>query len=105
MSRKKGYVGQRKRDGRWFARITIAGKDHIKFGHDKQDAEWLLRCMQLGLDTPRSDVSQAVRGKVATVTVAELLRRFSEVKVTEPVYRGDRKIAGLRSHRTVALRI
>jgi hypothetical protein len=42
---------------------------------------------------------------VATVTVAELLRRFSEVKVTEPVYRGDRKIAGLRSHRTVALRI
>jgi hypothetical protein len=63
MSRKKGYVGQRKRDGRWFARITIAGKDHIKFGHDKQDAEWLLRCMQLGLDTPRSDVSQAVHAR------------------------------------------
>jgi|RhiMethySRZTD1v2_1073278.scaffolds.fasta_scaffold1436188_1 hypothetical protein len=48
ITRDSGYVGQRKRDGKWFARLTwteeTTGKriDRTKLGRDKAHAERLL---------------------------------------------------------------
>jgi hypothetical protein len=51
ITRDSGYVGQRKRDGKWFARLTwtdeTTGKriDRTKFGRDKAHAERLLSAL------------------------------------------------------------
>lgn len=41
-----GIVFQRKRDGRWIARLTIAGKRHERCGHTQREAELLLEAMR-----------------------------------------------------------
>jgi integrase len=111
-----GYVGQRKRDGKWFARLTwtdeTTGKriDRTKFGRDRAHAERLLTALIAesngeALESPLSAFSEAGQGTASTLTFRQLAQAYSDHKVTAPVYRNGRKISGMRSERTVRIRI
>jgi hypothetical protein len=91
------YVAQRKRDGKWFARVKgkdANGKpfDKTKFGYDKAYAEWLLQALKLGIDAERDD------GDWAVISFSRVLDDYIALRVTDAAYRGDKKISGLRSH-------
>ena len=59
--RSKGYVGQRKRDGKWFARVQFGGKDRTKFADSEESAHRLLAEM-LAESPPQAIISLPVNG-------------------------------------------
>ncbi len=95
ITRDSGYVGQRKRDGKWFARLTwtdeTTGKriDRTKFGRDKAHAERLLSQLIAesngeALESPLSAFSEPGQG-APTLTFRQLAQAYSDHKVTAPV--------------------
>jgi integrase len=85
--------------------MTVDGKDITRFGIDKEHAEWLLQCLRLGVDPSQRTPDRGTSAPPRSLTFSEVINRFSKSKVTKPVYRGDKKVSGLRSHRTVKLRL
>src|SRR5689334_4747837 len=115
MSRKVGYVGQRKTDGRWFARVMKDGKQTIKYGKSKEHAEWILKCLQtdpslllqpspFDQGSPTSKDSKQENTNPAGPPFSKVLAEFIALRITKPVYRNDKKISGVRSRRTLLIR-
>jgi integrase len=116
MAQQQGYVGQRKRDGRWFARLTwkdeTTGKriDRTKFGRDKAHAERLLQQLIAeasgqAIESPLAAFTDQGQGTASPLTFRQLAAAYSEHKVTPAVYRNGRKVSGMRSEQTVRIRI
>src|SRR6266511_3164130 len=111
----RGYVGFRKSDGKWFARIqgtTPDGKriDRTRFGRDEAHANELLAQLiaeTAGTTGPTTnDPSPAnTTAGTTTTTFKAVADAYSAHKVHPATYRNDRKVSGLRSVRTVKLRI
>jgi integrase len=94
----------------WVARLSWRDPETKKlvskrrFGRDKAHAERLLEDL---IRERRGDVGQPSVTVIepAIATFRQIARAYEDHKVTAPKYRGDRKVSGMRSERTVRLRI
>lgn len=110
-SKGEGNIFYREDRNTWVARLSWrdpeTGKlvSRKRFGKDKAHAERLLEDLirehkGADLDQPSVTVSEP-----ASTTFRQLARAYEDHKVTAPKCRGDRKVSGMRSERTVRLRI
>jgi hypothetical protein len=103
----EGYVFQR--GNKWVARVTFTDattgkrREQWKTGRDEQHARELLAGMLASLETTKATTANpsANTGPL----FKDLAAQYSAHKVKDAQYRGDRKVAGMRSVRTVRLRI
>lgn len=105
-------VFQRKRDGKWFARVVFTdpttGKkvDRIRAGRDEHHARTVLAQLIAEATGQAPEFPTAAPEDSGQVTTfRQLAAAYSQHKVRPAQYRNDRKIAGLRSERTVKFRI
>jgi integrase len=112
MPRQKGYVGQRKRRGtlKWFARVQGDGQDKTRFADSEDEAKRLLAELLAesppqAITTTTSDAPPLVYTEGAPLLFSALIDEFSRVRVQPAQYRNDRKVAGMRSARTVRIRL
>jgi integrase len=113
MARKKGEGNISYREDRnvWVARLSWRDPETKKlvskrrFGKDRAHAERLLE--ELIREHRGADVDQpaVTVTEPSLTTFRQLARAYEDHKVTAPKYRGDRKVSGMRSERTVRLRI
>jgi integrase len=111
-----GYVRQRDRDKRWYCRVSYTdpstGKRMFitKFGTSEAHARTLLpqliaeasaKAQGKAPEPPPLDYSSAP----GAIPFRKLADEYERHKVKEPEYRNGRKVAGMRSHRTVKIRI
>ncbi len=105
-NRGKGYLYRDKRNGKWIARITFTDRtgkrrSHKESAPTKPEARELLKAMGKKFENPK----QIEKIDTDKVTFKKLSEKYIEDKVKGPEYRNDKKISGLRSARTVKIRI
>jgi integrase len=105
MSNRTGYVFKDRNSGKWYARVTITvstGKRrNIKrTAETKGEAGKLLKQILATLEDKGVEAIETDR-----LTFLDLAEKYKAFKVKPAEYRADRKIAGLRSARTVAIRV
>jgi integrase len=110
MQKQIGYVGQRKSDGKWYARVQVNGLDKTKWAKTEDEARTLLdkliaECTAQGITAPPLPVNGSAHSEASPITFKTVADQYSAHKVKPAQYRNDRKIAGLRSERTARLRI
>lgn len=112
MKKTEGYVGKRARDNRWFARVTWTdenGKriDRRRFGRNEHHAKALLAQMMysLGLESSTTNVSTPAHTLNPAMPFKALADAYIAHKVTPAQYRNGKKVSGMRSIRTVLIRI
>ncbi len=87
----------RKRDGKWYARISYKGSDGKRYyierlAKNKTHAGELLGILKAELDV-RAGLTQT------KMTVGELCEFYRTHYVSAPIYQKDRKVSGLRGHK------
>jgi integrase len=102
----KGYVYKDKRNSKWVARISFTDRTgrrrSIKqSASTKPEARELLKAMSKALD----DSKKIEKIDIDKIIFKQLADHYIADKVKAPEYRNDKKISGLRSHRTVKIRI
>jgi integrase len=105
MSNRTGYVFKDRANGKWYARVTITvsnGKRrNIKrTAETKGEAGKLLKQILATLEEKGVEAIETDR-----LTFQDLAEKYSEFKVKPAEFRGDIQIGGLRSARTVAIRV
>jgi integrase len=105
MGNRTGYVFKDRANGKWYARVTITvsnGKRrNIKrTAETKGEARNLLNKLLAALEDKGVETIEQDK-----LTFRDLAEKYSEFKVKPAEYRGDIKVAGLRSVRTVAIRV
>jgi len=109
MQKQIGYVGQRKSDGKWYARVQVNGLDKTKWAKTEDEARVLLEQLRAECDVIAITAPPAVPNgsahEASAIKFKTVADRYSAHKVRPAQYRNDRKIAGLRSERTAKLRI
>jgi integrase len=113
MARKKGEGNISYREDRnvWVARLSWRDPETKKlvskrrFGKDKAHAERLLEELIQEHRGEVSDSPSVVTTEPSLTTFRQLARQYEDHKVTAPKYRGERKVSGMHSERTVRLRI
>jgi integrase len=108
MKSDRGYVSKDKRSGKWFARITVTdsrGKrvNIRRTAESKGEASKLLKTLTTKIEKGTEEGLEMI--KQEKITFQELAESYRKFKVKPAEYRGDRKIAGLRSLRTTEIRI
>ena len=110
MQKQIGYVGQRKSDGKWYARVQVNGLDKTKWAKTESEALELLEklraeCLNSAIISPPVASNGSPHSEASAITFKAVADQYSAHKVRPAQYRNDRKIAGLRSERTARLRI
>jgi integrase len=105
MANNTGYVFKDRATGKWYARVTVTDtngkrRNIKKTAETKGEASNLLKKISANLEARGVESIEIDR-----LTFKDLAEKYSEFKVKPAEYRGERKIAGLRSARTVASRI
>jgi hypothetical protein len=105
MTKRTGYVYEHKVSGNWTARVTLVDsrgrKRNIRrVAGSKTAAKALVREIIGNLEEKGEESIQTER-----LLFSEAVKAYRELKVKPAEYRGDRKIAGLRSSRTVSYRV
>jgi integrase len=101
----KGYVFKDRTTGKWYARLTITDtrgkrRNIKKTAGTKGEARALLAQLVNDLEERGTEAIEIDR-----LTFADLASAYSDFKVKPAEYRGDQKISGLRSVRTVRYRV
>jgi integrase len=109
MSEQIGYVGQRKSDGKWFARIHTGNFDRTKWAKSETEALELLDKLRSEYRSQAITASPAVTISTGNGQGAPLFReiaaQYSEHKIKPAKYRNDRKVSGLRDDYNVRRRL
>jgi integrase len=108
----RGYVQKDKATGKWFARITVTDSQGRRVNirrvaGSKGEASNILKNLVRSLENAKESASgEFLDGiKRDKITFVQLANAYKSFKVKPAEYRNDRKIAGLRSERTVSIRI
>jgi integrase len=110
MQRNKGSVFQRKRDGKWIARVQIAGQDRVKIGKSEEHARELLALLLAearsaeAITAPPAVPISTGNGQGAAL-FRDIAAQYEAHKVKPAQYRNDRKIGGLRDASNVKRRL
>jgi integrase len=109
MQKQIGYVGRRKSDGKWYARVQVNGLDKTKWAKTEEESRALLEqlraeCGVIAITAPPAVLNGSAH-EASAITFKTVADQYSAHKVRPAQYRNDRKIAGLRSERTARLRI
>jgi integrase len=97
---RKGYITEK--NGRIYARITYTDsrgkrRELTRKASDKREARKILKQLREEINKPRPE--QSIEG--SRITFSKLADIYQERKLIAPVYVGDRKVAGLRSWKTL----
>lgn len=118
--RPHGYVFYRETTGKWYARLTYIVKatgnrrEIIRTARDEAHANQILADLVASFDQireqdapqlPPEPIVSAPDDFTLPTTFKQLAAHYSEHKVKPATYRNDHKVSGLRSERTVKLRI
>jgi integrase len=114
--RNKGSVFQRKRDGKWIARVQIAGQDRVKIGKSEEHARELLALLLAEARSaeaitapkaqPFADIPPGWTDSAEPSTsFKEIAAQYEAHKVKPAQYRNDRKVSGLRDASNVRRRL
>jgi len=100
-----GYIYEDRATGKWTARVTFKDsrgkrRNIRRVAESKTEAKASLREILNKLKTRGEESIQTER-----LIFSEAVKAYRELKVKPAEYRGDRKIAGLRSSRTVSYRV
>jgi integrase len=105
MANRTGYVFKDRSNNKWYARVTITisngkRKNIKRTAETKGEARNLLNNLLAALEDKGVESIEQEK-----LTFQDLAEKYSEFKVKPAEYRGDIKISGLRSARTVAIRV
>jgi integrase len=100
---KSGYVYQDPRNKKWVARLTYTGNDgkqkSLKQSADsKTEAKRILKALVLKMETKGEE---SIR--LEKIIFRDLAERYASLKIKAPVFRGDKLISGLRSHKMLRI--
>lgn len=109
-NKKIGYVGQRKSDGKWYARVQVNGLDKTKWAKTEDEAQALLIELQTASGAitapPVAPIDAAsATARQPTATFRTVAAQYESHKVKPAQYRNDRKVSGMRDASNVKRRL